>query len=248
MANGKPVFDLDSPERTIQHGLIISQKKKLKEIYTDWYNCLKLNSNYHEGGKFLELGSGAGFIKEVMPEIITSDILPLPSCDLVLDCTKMPFEENYLDGIVMIDVFHHIQKVELFLGEVQRTLKPNGILAMSEPWYCNWSKFIYSNFHHEPFDTGGDWNIPELGPLSGANGALPWIVFHRDLDFFNSKFPQLKLKSIQYHTPIRYLLSGGVSHKQIVPNWIFDGFKFFDKHLASKSFHLFAFITIQKVI
>ena len=160
----------------------------------------------------------------------------------------MPFENNYLDGILMIDVFHHIQRVELFLNEVQRTLKPNGILVMSEPWYCNWSKFIYSNFHHEPFEIESGWNIPALGPLSGANGALPWIVFQRDLELFKSKFPELSIRTIEYHTPLRYLLSGGVSHKQFVPDWIFDCFKYLDKKFSSKSFHMFAFINIQKVI
>lgn len=240
-------FDIDSPESTIRNGIIIRQKKQLRAIYEDWYNCLKTRVGYQNDGKYLELGSGAGFIKEVMPNIITSDILSLPSCDLVLDCTKMPFENNYLDGILMIDVFHHIQKVELFLGEVQRTLKPNGILVMSEPWYCNWSKFIYSNFHHEPFEIRSGWDIPSLGPLSGANGALPWIVFHRDLELFKLKFPNLKLKAIEYHTPLRYLLSGGVSHKQFIPDWFFGVFNYLDKKFASKSFHMFAFITIEKV-
>lgn len=238
---------IDTPERTILHGEIIQRKNFLRNIYIEWYKNLKVSSKFSTICNFIELGSGAGFIKEVMPKIITSDIIKIPNCDLVVDCTNMPFEDNFFDGIIMIDVFHHIPKVENFLSEIERTLKPGGLLAMSEPWNCAWSRFIYKNFHHEPFDVSADWSIPEKGPLSGANGALPWIVFERDIDLFHTKFPKLKLKKIEYHTPTRYLLSGGVSYKQFAPDFLFPTLSAFDNFFASKHFNMFAFITVEKV-
>jgi hypothetical protein len=57
--------------------------------------------------------------------------------------------------------------------------------------------------------------------MSGANGALPWIVFERDRDRFEKEFPGLRLRSIRYHTPLRYLLSGGVSRRNLAPGWSF---------------------------
>jgi hypothetical protein len=35
-----------------------------------------------------------------------------------------------------------------------------------------------------------DWSFPAVGPLSGANGALPWILFERDRARFEREFPQ----------------------------------------------------------
>jgi len=34
------------------------------------------------------------------------------------------------------------------------------------------------------------WTFPDSGPLSGANGALPWIVFQRDRQEFRIEVPQ----------------------------------------------------------
>ena len=240
-------MDLDSPARTILHGEIIRKKKFLKSIYVEWYNRLSLNSNYSSSGRFIEIGSGAGFIKDILPRVSTSDIIKLPTSDYTFDCTSIPFANDILDGIFLIDVFHHVPDVANFLKEVERTLKPGGILAMSEPWNSAWGRFIYKNFHHEPFDVNGDWSIPEKGPLSGANGALPWIVFERDIELFHQKFPRLKLRKIEYHTPIRYLLSGGVSYKQFVPDFLYNAVSAFDKTFASKHFNMFAYITIEKV-
>ncbi len=43
-----------------------------------------------------------------------------------------------------------------------------------------------------PFDPGAtDWTFPASGPLSRANGALPWIIFRRDCRSFEDRFPRL---------------------------------------------------------
>ena len=38
------------------------------------------------------------------------------------------------------------------------------------------------------------WEIPATGPLSGANGALPWMVFVRDRKRLLSPFPNCRSK------------------------------------------------------
>src|SRR5687767_4842588 len=118
--------DLDSPERSLVHKNIIQQKRFLKSLYIDWYNRLKKFSAYYKEGVFVELGSGGGFAKEIMPGIITSDVIQLPDIDMVFAGEKMPFENDSVDGIMMIDVFHHIPDPRGFLSEVNRVLKPGG--------------------------------------------------------------------------------------------------------------------------
>ena len=242
-------FDLDDPKRTLLHREIILKKPFLRKLYIEWYQPFVNASQKLPKGKIVELGSGGGFLKDILPQIITSDILPLEINDMTFSALDMPFENESLAGIFMIDVFHHIPDSELFLQEASRTLKKGGKIIMSEPCNSIWGRLIYQNFHHEPFNPDGDWKIPSSGPMSDANGALPWIVFERDRKKFNKLFPNLRINRIQYHTPLRYLLSGGVSMKQLVPNWSFGFFTLFEKALSpiARYFSMFVEIEIEKV-
>jgi hypothetical protein len=124
-------------------------------------------------------------------------------------------------------------------------LKENGKIIMIEPANSLWGRFIYAHFHHEPFNPKGNWQISDSGPLSGANGSLPWIVFVRDKDIFNKVFPNLVIEEITYHTLLRYLLSGGVPFKQFVPDFSFPFFRSIDRFLVSLSKQLSMFMTIK---
>jgi SAM-dependent methyltransferase len=237
---------IDSPERTILHGKIIRSKPFLKLLYSEWYQKLADFVSYNPTGVFVELGSGGGFVKELFPKIITSDVMDLPGVDKVFFGEKMPFSDSSVDGILMIDVFHHIPEPEMFLKEAQRVLKVGGRIVMSEPWNSVFGRFVYKNFHHEPFETEGNWSIPPSGPLSGANGALPWIIFERDNSKFKKMFPDLELIKLLHHTPFRYLLSGGVSMKQLIPDFMFKPLSLFEKVVTSQYLNMFAFIVIEK--
>jgi SAM-dependent methyltransferase len=237
---------IDSPERTIMHGEVIRSKPFLKRLYDEWYGRITSFARYKKNGTFVELGSGAGFIKDSFPNVITSDVMKLPGVDKVFYGEKMPFDDDSVDAIMMIDVLHHIPRPADFFGEAQRVLKPGGSIVMSEPWNSFYGRFIYRNFHHEPFDTAAGWEIPESGPLSGANGALPWIIFERDRKQFGDQFEHLWLVTIEYHTPFRYLLSGGVSKKQLMPDFMFSPLTLVEKMLTSRHLNMFAYIVVEK--
>lgn len=238
---------LDDPETTLKHRKIILSKSFLKKIYEKWYADFIKIAKQLPPGKLLEIGSGGGFLKELMPEIITSDIMSLNHCDMVFSAEEMPFSENELSGIFMLNVFHHIPKPFLFLKEAERTLKTGGKIVMIEPansWFGRW---IYKTFHHEPFDIKGDWEIKSGGPLSGSNQALPHIYFERDRKKFENEFPNLKILSIKYHTPLMYLLSGGVSRNALVPAGTFGFWNFIEKIVDPLAKQLGMFQTIEIV-
>lgn len=89
---------------------------------------------------------------------------------------------------------------------------------MVEPWVSAWSSVVYSRFHHEPFRPNAvDWEFPAGGPLSAANMALPWILFVRDRTLFDREFPEWNVVRLEPFMPFRYLLSGGVSMRSLVP-------------------------------
>ncbi|MDP4267444.1 MAG: methyltransferase type 11, partial [Bacteroidota bacterium] len=73
-------------------------------------------------------------------------------------------------------------------------------------------------------------------------------IFKRDIEIFKTKYPDLKIVNIKHHTPFRYLISGGVSMKSIVPGWSFGFFTQLEKLLnpLSDQIGMFMTITIEK--
>jgi len=245
MTKYKTELPLDSPERTLFHREIIRQKKCLRELYEDWYSIFTREIPTLPNEVFIELGSGGGFLKELIPNVICSDIIDLPTNDLTFSALEMPFEDQSVGGIFMVDTMHHIPDSDLFLNEVTRVLAKGGKMIMIEPANSLWGRFIYKNFHHEPFNPDGGWTIPAAGPLSGANGALPWIVFIRDRELYQKKFPGLIVESIRFVNPLTYLMTGGVSRGQFLPDFLFPVVKFFDRFLPVISMQLSMFMVIK---
>lgn len=242
-------FDLDDPRATLAHRDIILKKPFLKQLYQDWYQEFITTSQSVGKGIYLEIGSGGGFLKDEFPEVVTSDILDLPVVDKVFSAEEMPFKENELGCIMMLNVFHHIPKPYLFLKEAERTLVKGGKIIMIEPANSNLGRFIYKRFHHEPFIENGTREIKAGNPLSNSNQALPYIYFERDLELFKKEFPLLKITKVHYHTPFLYVLSGGVSRSALMPFALYGFFKFFEKLLNpfSKQLGLFCTIEVEKL-
>lgn len=237
-------LSVDSPETTLRRRQIVREKAFLNAIYREWYQALA--ACFQQKGRLLEVGSGAGFLKEVMPGVITSEIFEVPGVDLVADACNLPMEAATLDGILMTDVFHHIPDVATFLREAARCVKPGGRLAMIEPWRTNWSEWVYRNLHPEPFEPDADWSIPLTGPLSGANGALPWIVFDRDKTRFLREYPEWSVHRISPMMPLSYLLSGGVSLRISLPGSLYSLWRIIERYLFPSSWSMFALIELER--
>ena len=215
-------LDIDSPEMTIRRARIIQQKAFLKCFYQKCYRLIARSLPSSIKGPVLEIGSGAGFLKEYIPGLLTSEILHIPTVDVICDGRKLPYKSTSLRGIVMLDVFHHIPSVKSFLKTAARCVKPGGAIVMIEPWNTRWSRFVYKYLHHEPFDQNvSEWNLPFFGPLSQANSALPWVVFERDREVLEHGFPNWRIENINLHSPLSYLLSGGISYRVSLPAFLF---------------------------
>lgn len=242
-------LDIDCPETTIRRWQIIRDKDFLCKIYKEWYQLVA--DAIPTGEKpVLEIGSGAGFMSDFVRDLITSDILRLPQVKLELDaCQTLPFAAESLRAVTMVNTFHHLPNVRVFLAEASRCLEPGGALVMIEPWVTVWSRFIYTNLHHEPFlPEASSWQFESTGPLSGANGALPWIVFSRDRSIFQREFPDFQIEIINPFMPLRYLLSGGVSMRCLVPNSTFAFWKSFEDAASAIAdvVGMFALVVVRK--
>jgi SAM-dependent methyltransferase len=228
---------------------ILREKAFLRKLYQEWYDWI-IAALPGQVGPVLELGSGAGFLNDHIPDLITSDLMHLPELSLVMDAHYTPFREETLRAIVMIDVLHHLPRPRVFFSEAARCLRAGGAVIMIEPWVTAWSKLIYGRLHHEPFEPDAEqWEFPSSGPLSGANGALPWIIFQRDLALFQREFPQWQVKSIEPGMPFSYLLSGGVSLRSFAPGSMFGPVRRMEKALDPWMKHLamFSRIVLEKL-
>lgn len=241
-------FDLDDPRTTVLRRQIIAEKKFLHKVYEDWYQHLAAELPQSDE-PVLELGSGAGFLNEYVTGLITSEVFFCSGVDIVADATRLPVKDNSLRAIVMTDVLHHVPNVRNFFAEATRCVKVGGVIAMIEPWVTTWSRIVYSRFHHEPFEPeASSWEIPLKGPLSGANSALPWILFARDSAQFQKEFPAWRLKSVRPTMPFRYLLAGGISMRSLMPGWMFGGWRAAENLLQPwmKTWAMFAYVILEK--
>ena len=236
-------LSVDDPGTTLLRRRIVASKPFLRRVYAEWYAAIA--DVIGDRQKVLELGSGAGFFKEICPQATTSEILMTPGVDLIADARALPFGDGALEAIVMTDVFHHIPDVCHFLGEAARCLGPGGRLVMVEPWRTPWSEWVYSRLHPEPFLPGAGWEILSSGPLSGANGALPWIVFERDATLFAERFPRWRIARIAPLMPFAYLLSGGVSLRGLAPGWLYPAVRALESRLAQDRWAMFALIDLE---
>lgn len=227
----------------MEHRRIIREKGLLKRIYIDFYQGLRPTEL--PAGPIVELGSGAGFIKKVIPKAITSDVISGSGIDRVFSATKIPFKNNSVSAFLMMDVLHHIKNPEKALREMERCLKPGGKIVMIEPYKSLWGGFIYKYLHHEHFDPDASWKVAGKGRMSGSNTALPWIIFVRDRKIFEKKFPNLKIQRVAPHTPFLYLLSGGLTKPQLLPTRAYPIAQLLEKSLAPLNSLLGMFVTIE---
>jgi len=245
----RPATGLDDPGRIDELRRTIRRKRSLERFYLDVYARFDaVLARCPAAGEVLELGSGGGFLRERMPGVVTSDVLPYQGVDRCIDATRMDVASASLRMICMLNVFHHIPDVAAFLAEADRCLVPGGRVIIVDQ-HMGWiSRPILRHLHHEPCDPGArEWRFEASGPLSGANGALAWIVFRRDAARLAREFPRLRLDRFEPHSPLRYWLAGGLKSWSLLPGALYGAARAFDGILTSIAPELGSFVDIELV-
>ncbi|MBN1130117.1 MAG: methyltransferase domain-containing protein [Chitinispirillaceae bacterium] len=226
----------------------IFRKPLLKRIYEGWYDTIAANLPLCEG-PVLEFGCGAGFLGERISGHVATDLVKTPWVSCVADGTAFPFKTGTSRAIVLVNVLHHLHKPVHFFAETERCLQKGGAVLLIEPWVTHWSRFIFTFLHHEPFDSRDTkWEHRRAGPLSGVNSALPWIIFQRDRERFETLFRTLRIERIDPFMPFMYLFSGGLTPFTFAPSRAFGPLESLERRFSGvmKSWAMFAFIKIVK--
>jgi SAM-dependent methyltransferase len=187
-----------------------SKKPLLRRVYNNIYERI---ASWCVDGRSVEIGSGIGQFKSRHPDVIATDIQTAPWIDVVADAQRLPFSDNSISNIVMVDVLHHIEFPLLFLREAQRVLRAGGRCVMVEPGITLGSTLFYRYLHHEPVRMNVD-PLTEGAPNADrspyeSNQAIPTLLVGRERARLAKLIPTLSLIKADWFSLIVYPLSGG---------------------------------------
>jgi len=222
----------DDPRMTAIHGDIIRTRPFLRRLHLSHYRRISRALHGTPAGPVVELGSGGGFLAEVVPGVTTTDIVPAPGADGIMQAERIEAADGSLAGIVMLNVFHHLPDPAAFLREAVRALAPGGRIVMVEPAHTPLGALLYRRFSPEPYDSRAGWGFEAGGRLSAANVPLAWIVFVRDREKFHREIPGLRVRAVALHTAFLYALSGGIWYRGPAPGWSFPLFSALERVLT----------------
>lgn len=200
-----------------------------------------------ENPLIIELGSAGGITKTLFPEIITTDVRSAKGVSKVMDAQEMTLETESVDLFIAKDVLHHLPDVSRHFDEVSRTLSKSGKIIYIEPNWNVVSRFIFTFLHPEPFlRNTRNWAFLSSEPMF-SNQAMAWIIFCRDKDVWEKRFPDLKFSIEKSRTGIDFLLSGGVyKRNKIGMKFLLKMQKVFSKVGIDEMFHVARVIVVER--
>jgi SAM-dependent methyltransferase len=218
-------LDVDGLNRLEVHAAVLRRKPMLTAVFRECHELMLHLDRRTFGdttGLRIELGAGVAPIAETFPDVLATDIVPGPGLDAVLDAQALDLSDGSVRALYGQNCFHHFPDPLRFLSEVERVVAPGGGVLLIEPYYGPVASFAFKRmFASEDFDKKiPGWTTNATGPMHGANQALSYIVFHRDRARFEQELPNLELvEMFPLSNYLRYLLSGGLNFRQLVPSF-----------------------------
>ncbi len=216
----------------------------LRTLYGRWYERVRQALPAPSLGPWIELGSGPGFAKEFIPELLLTDLVQAPWHDRGLSAQSLPFDPGAVGALVLFDVLHHLPAPGRFFDEATRVLAPGGRIVLCEPYISPVSYPVYKFLHDEPVQMGVD-PLAE-GSARGrdpfdANQAIPTLLFGRCRAEFERRFPSLRIANVERLAGLSYPSSGGLSRGPLLPMSLWRGLLALEDLLPSAFFRLTGF-------
>jgi len=206
-----------------------NNKLVLRNVYNDFYTLIKENFNKSQSGKVVEIGSGIGKIKGIIPECITTDIFANSWLDQVEDAYNLSFAEGTVSHLVMLDVFHHLEFPGSALAEFNRVLKPGGRVIILEPDMSLLGRIVYGVVHKlfhkeslgfkDPIRWMSDADIGKVTQSYFAAQAAAYRIFiKKENNSWEDDFFCVKIKR---YSNLAYILSGGFFGPKLYPDYCY---------------------------
>jgi SAM-dependent methyltransferase len=126
------------------------RKPVLRLAYRDFHKRIAAHIDRSLNGKIVELGSGIGNIRDVIPGVVRTDLFPNPWIDQVENAYALSFRDEEVSHLILFDVFHHLRHPRTALEECRRVLQHNGRVILFEPYVSVVGRLVYGPLHHEP--------------------------------------------------------------------------------------------------
>lgn len=218
---GQPEQDIAEHQRQIEENLRYWEAKPvLREIYRDFHRLLARHLS-DVPGETVEVGSGIGNIKEVIPQCVRTDIFPNPWIDRQENIYRLSMADSSVANLILFDVFHHLEYPLDALDECRRVLQAGGRLLVFDH-AMSAAGFFFSKFvHHERAGFSKSYKLragkaTELdAPRYYADHANACRIFERQFEELLQ--PVWRRVAVVKLPAVRWLLSGGYRGPSLLP-------------------------------
>jgi SAM-dependent methyltransferase len=223
--------DVDRHQEEILLNQRYWQKKPiLKTIYRQFHSLIAAQLSGLAEPVVVELGSGIGNIKDVIPHCLRTDLFANPWIDQVENAYQLSFGDGTVSDLILFDVFHHLRYPGTALREFERVLRspdavsgqPGGRVLIFEPCISALGMLVFGALHPEPvayrdaivWDAPQGWSSTQTDYYA-AQGNATRIFFGRE----RARLPERwNVRYRKRFAALAYVASGGYSKPQLYPD------------------------------
>lgn len=222
----------ESIHKNIQHW---QRKPLLQKLYADFYRLIAQHLSNLPDAKIVELGSGLGNIRDIIPNCLRTDLFPNPWIDQIENAYRLSFADASVSDLILTDVFHHLRYPGTALQEFGRVLRKGGRVLMLEPYMSALGLLVYGIPHDEPvaiikkieWEAPEGWSPKNIDYYAAQGNATRIFAGNK----FRSKLADWQKPAMIRLSAIAYAASGGFSKPQLYPSGMLPLVKKFEKVL-----------------
>jgi len=202
-------------------------KALLRDVYFQMYAKVAQWIDKSIAGRIVEIGSGIGNFGEFQSDVVLTDQSIQPWIDLTCNAYRLPFRNQTVSHLVMVDVFHHLSAPRAFFESARSILANNGRIIVLEPYISLTSAVVYGVLHDEPIAWRAKIETTPATEYYAAQGNATRLLFG-DLDWL----PGWRVVHREAFSAFGYVFSGGFSKPAFYPRKLLPMFNSVDRALS----------------